>query len=213
MYEQSEESRCFYHPGEFMRSSVPAGRAMSQITFTWSCCRAEGEAAAGCVVDAEHVRCEATALALDQFPQDKDATIGLRHRVTAASATEIEKSPPSGRKPSAVPADAAKYTCVVGDSLASVALKHGMRADQVKRWNRLLSSDLFPGKVLYVKEPPPRSAAELRAQALSTIMRQAPGGHCSKEEAAFYLDEVGQGTDVRAALAALKADVDTSNEP
>ena len=44
----------------------------------------------------------------------------------------------------------ADHGLLCSDSLASVALKHGMRPDQLKRWNKLLSPSLFPGQTLLV---------------------------------------------------------------
>lgn len=213
LYEQSDEHvRCVYHPGEFMVSNSTLGSFQPQFHRTWSCCKREGEAAAGCVIDNVHMRCERTAEALSKFPQDPKAVSGLRRRTPSSAepgGTEEVVDPPK-RDRNAPPENATKYTCVVGDTVAAVALKHGMRADQVKRWNKLLNPTLFAGQQLWVCEPPPKSDAEKRAEALRTIMRRATGGGCSLPEATYYLDEAGKGHDVRAALSALEADIAAS---
>ena len=59
------------------------------------------------------------------------------------------------------------------------------------------------------RRAPPRPAAEVRAEAIRTLMRH---GKVNQHEASYYLDEPGGGTDVAAALAALEADRAGSGE-
>ena len=88
-------------------------------------------------------------------------------------------------------------------------LMRAVRSSDLKRWNKLLGDRLYPGQQLFVTERPPRPADEVRAQALSTIMRRA---HVTQPEASYYLDEHGGGTDVEAALKAFAADATGSDQ-
>ena len=78
------------------------------------------------------MRCEQTQAALENFPQDS-SSLGLRQRggkKGSSSSTVVEEKM---QQKSAAPADAYKYTVGVGDSLSSVALKHGMPVALLKR--------------------------------------------------------------------------------
>jgi len=198
MYDQSEaEQQCRYHPGDFTNRRM-VGPAMMQ----WTCCGEYQERAVGCKRSAAHVRCVKTAESLEAFPQVEK--VGLRHR--GAPPEPCEKGAPAKGGP---PPDAVKYTCGVGDTVKGVALKHRMNAADLKRWNKLLSGNLFPGLSVYVRPPPPPSPEKMRAEALRTIQRRA---ECTEFEASYYLDECGEGKDAEAALAGLAADARASDE-
>ena len=197
MYEEHDTAQtCYYHPGEY------DNHLLNILTRTWSCCKEAEMNARGCTIAAGgHLRCEMTQKSLDTFAVAPGSS-GLRRR----KGGDDEPIKPAAALP---PDDLKKYTCVVGDTIASVALRHKMRPQDLKRWNKLLTPNLFPGKVLLVGEPPPRPAAEVRAEAIRTLMRR---GKVNQHEASYYLDEPGGGTDVAAALAALEADRAGSGE-
>ena len=198
MYDQSEaEQQCRYHPGEFTNRRM-VGPAMGQ----WTCCGEYQERAVGCKTSAAHVRCVKTAESLDTFPQVEK--VGLRQRRPPPEPSEKDGPAKGGPPP-----DAVKYTCGVGDTVKGVALKHRMSAADLKKWNKLLSGNLFPGLEIYVRSPPPPSADEMRAEALRLIQRRAG---CTEFEASYYLDECGEGKDPEAALAGLAADARASDE-
>ena len=137
-----------------------------------------------------------------------DPNVGLRQRnKAAAKATVLEEeaAPAKPAKKGGVPAgvETISYVCVVGDTVASVALRHGMKVADLKKWNRLLSPSLFAGQEVHVRPPPPKPAANARAERLRIIMRRA---NVSEPEAAYYLDDAGGGEDVEAALRAAAAD-------
>jgi|EP00908_Phaeocystis_cordata_P023471 LysM repeat protein len=186
MYEFGDGQACRSHTGEF----ASFGRVKM-----WTCCSNYEERAPGCRVEPKHTRCMVTDAALQRFPQSEDGT-GLRRRGAAPEEAKEEKAKPGGPPP-----DAIKYTCGVGDSLQGVALRHGMRVAEIKRWNKLLSGSLYAGLQIYVRPPPP--SERQRVEAVRAVMRRAP---CTEPEASFYLDEHGDGNDVEAALAALAAD-------
>ena len=89
------------------------------------------------------------------------------------------------------------------DTVASVALKHGMPVARLKKWNKLLSPTLYAGQTLAVEPPRAPTPEELRAASIRAVMKSCS---CDKHEAAYYLDEHGGGVDVDAALAARAAD-------
>ena len=196
MWEQSEPARCHYHPGTFANHN-------GNFIRVWSCCRESNERAKGCTSGDAHVLCEVTAASLEAFPQ------GLRRRCVAAAAREEEPEEPRPKKKPAPPG-AVTYACVVGDTLSSVALKHNMPLAQLKKWNRLLAPNLFPGQQLFVTAPPAPTPAAVRAEALRRVMRRAA---CTQPEAAYYLDEFGGGTDADAALAGFAADTSGVGSP
>ena len=191
MYEEDREAECVFHPGRYqggLSAKPPHG------PVGWTCCSATSEKATGCKMVSAHLRCEATAQALDSFgPADE----GMRRRKDARGVVPVIDAPPVAKK--GVPSEAVSYSVCVGDTLASVALKHGMRVDQIKRWNKLLSPNIYAGQQLFVAPPQPPTAEQLRAEALRRIMRRAA---CGKEEAACYLDEA-EG-DAERALAGLR---------
>ena len=82
------------------------------------------------------------------------------------------------------------YTVGVGDSLASVALRHGMERSALQRLNGLLSTTLYPGQVLQVAHPrrDAKTPEELRHADCRRIARRTK---CAVEEAAYYLDQAG----------------------
>ena len=189
MYDEASPGPCRYHPGTYGNRSNP-------LTRTWSCCGAHEDAALGCATGA-HLRCEQTAAALQSFGSaggGVEERTGLRRR-------GVGREPPPEPAPRNTPPEGLQtYTCVVGDTLASVALKHRMKAVDLRRWNKLLSPSLFAGQRLLVSEPPPRSPAEVRAEAVRTVMRR---GGVPQAEAGYYVDEFG---DAPAALRALAED-------
>ena len=197
MYEQSEESSCYYHPGHYLS---PNGLRPPAILF-WSCCSNHEERSKGCARGASHVRCDATARALSNFPQE-ETMVGLRRRAAAAAQAATMEEVPS-KKSATRPEDAIKYTVVLGDTLATIALKHGMNVANLKKWNTLLSPNLYPGQQLYVKPPRPQTPAEIRSAALKLLMKKLS---CTLPEASYYLDEHGGGIDTGAAIAAFAAD-------
>ena len=106
-------------------------------------------------------------------------------------------------KNAALPDGAVKYTVGVGDTLNSVALKHSMNVGLLKRCNKLLSPDLYPGQTLLVKLPEPQTPEQIRSATIREVMK---GAGCTMPEATYYLDEYGGGVDAKAALAAHTAD-------
>ena len=96
-----------------------------------------------------------------------------------------------------------KYTVGVGDTLNSVALKYSMNVGLLKRLNRLLSPDLYPGQTLLVKPTLPQTLEQIRSAAIREVMK---GAACTMPEAIYYLEEHGGGVDAKAALAAHAAD-------
>ena len=195
MYEEDREAECVFHPGRYqggLSAKPPHG------PVGWTCCSATSEKATGCKTVSAHLRCEATTQALDSFgPADE----GVRRRRDARGVAPVIDPPPLAKKATGVPSEAVSYSVCVGDTLASVALKHGMRVDQIKRWNKLLSPNIYAGQQLFVAPPQPPTAEQRRAEALRLIMRRVG---CGQEEAACYLDEA-EG-DAERALAGLRAD-------
>ena len=119
---------------------------------------------------------------------------------TAGDATVGEETKAT-QLPKGVPADAVVYTVGVGDSLASIALRHSMNVTQLKKWNKLLSSNVYAGQQIYVMPPPDPTPEQKRADDIRKLMRRS--GLQTKEEAAYYIDEAG---DFESAWAALCAD-------
>ena len=189
MYEQSNplQQQCVLHTGIYDNNN-------GNIVRTWSCCRSTEESSKGCTVQNGHVRCESTARALAAFPTFD----GPVQAHDAPKAEDEGSSTAKAKSDAAVPEDANRYTCVVGDTLASVALKHGMQVAHLKKCNRVLSSNLYPGQTLRVMAPQPLTPAEARAAALQKIMTRL---HCTEPEAAYFLDEYGDGLHVDRALA------------
>jgi len=136
-------------------------------------------------------------MSLETFPQEIS---GLRHR-SAVGVSEEERSRKG--KNAALPDGAVKYTVGVGDTLNSVALKHSMNVGLLKRCNKLLSPDLYPGQTLLVKLPEPQTPEQIRSATIREVMK---GAGCTMPEATYYLDEYGGGVDAKAALGAHTAD-------
>jgi len=150
----------------------------------------ESEAESGCVRKRAHVRCEATSKALAGFPV---LETGLRRRRggdAAAAPPAAARGPPSG---------AEEYAVRLGDTAASLCLRFGMRRDELLRWNRLLTPNLYSGQKLWVRPPPPRDD-----EAASARRALVAGSGCSVGEAEYYLDE--SGGDRQSAMARLKED-------
>ena len=70
----------------------------------------------------------------------------------------------------AIPADG-KYTVRAGDSLWTVARRHGLKSDDIRRWSNLTSDNLQVGQVLILKGEP---AAEKAAPAVPATIPAAP---------------------------------------
>ena len=70
----------------------------------------------------------------------------------------------------AIPADG-KYTVRAGDSLWTVARRHGLKSDDIRRWSNLTSDNLLVGQVLILKGEP---AAEKAAPAVPATIPAAP---------------------------------------
>lgn len=69
-----------------------------------------------------------------------------------------------------IPADG-KYTVRAGDSLWTVARRHGLKSDDIRRWSNLTSDNLQVGQVLILKGEP---AAEKAAPAVPATIPAAP---------------------------------------
>lgn len=198
MYDEFAEcAPCKYHPGSYGNHN---GNIMHR---TWSCCGAHDDRAVGCTTSNYHERCETTQAALDQFGGAPGCdTTGMRRRGhnvsgdTAAVETIKPALPPKG-----VPAHAILYSVGVGDTLASIALRHGMSVTQLKKWNKLLSPNVYAGQQLHVVPPSAPTPEQKRSDDLRKLMKR---GKLQPEEAAYYLDEAAG--DVERAWAALCAD-------
>ena len=64
-----------------------------------------------------------------------------------------------------------KYTVRAGDSLWTVARRHGLKSDDIRRWSNLTSDNLQVGQVLILKGEP---AAEKAAPAVPATIPAAP---------------------------------------
>ena len=69
-----------------------------------------------------------------------------------------------------IPADG-KYTVRAGDSLWTVARRHGLKSDDIRRWSNLTSDNLQVGQILILKGEP---AAEKAAPAVPATIPAAP---------------------------------------
>lgn len=214
----NERVPCYYHPGEY--KSVPDINPVR----SWSCCSNHEMNARGCTIADTHEWCVVTAAALDRFAlADTDTTLSnsLQQRRGGGGPPDDSQDQldswvlleaPKKKKTPTRPDGAVEYTCGVSDTLASVALKHGMPATLLKRWNpTLLSAKLYPGQRIFVREPPPKSPADQRAAALRTLRAKAEnelGAVVALQELEFYYDEAGGASEgsVDRALEALRAD-------
>jgi len=164
MYDQTDTGAiCRYHRGTFTNDNC-------NLLPTWTCCRSAQDNAKGCESVAGHLRCEVTAAALERFPQHATSD-GMCRGLEKGEGPDEEQVTPAPR-PSAAPDDTVMYTVGVGDSLSVVALRHSMDVATLKKWNKLLSPNLRPGQQLRVKPPAPKSAAQMRADALRRIMKE-----------------------------------------
>ena len=91
------------------------------------------------------------------------------------------------------PAGLARVQVGVGDTLSSVALRHSMRPDQLRRWNKLLSPNIYAGQTLKVVPRKPPTAQEERAASVRKLMRALSG--LSVAEAEAFLDEASGSYD------------------
>lgn len=216
-----ERVPCHYHPGEYKNNPD------INPVRSWSCCSNHEHNARGCTIADTHEWCVMTAAALDKFAladTDTAAANGLQNRRGGGGVPDesgqdeaewVLLDAPKKKKTPTRPDGATEYTCGVSDTLASVALKHGMPTSLLKRWNpSLISGKLYPGQRIFVREPPPKSAADQRAAALRTLRAKAEnelGAVVALQELEFYYDEAGGASEgsegsVDRALEALRAD-------
>jgi len=90
----------------------------------------------------------------------------------------------------------------LGESIASIALRYGMRRNQLVACNRLLTPQVAPGQLLRVTPLPKEREGPDLATRLRTFQRRT--GSDSIEEARYYLDAAAG--DVPAAVKAYEAD-------
>lgn len=99
---------------------------------------------------------------------------GVSGDAPAAAQKEATASVPAAAAKSgaheAIPADG-KYTVRAGDSLWTVARRHGLKSDDIRRWSNLTSDNLQVGQVLILKGEP---AAEKAAPAVPATIPAAP---------------------------------------
>ena len=190
MYADDDRSSCYYHPGDH-RGNPQIGVALGGLSG-WSCCKNMARDARGCRLAATHTPCPTTAAALARFPQSADRP---------AARTDAE--PPPVAVVEGVPLGLITHTVTVGESVGTIALKYGMRRDQLVKWNKLLTPSVAPGQVLKVTPPPAGEKREPElAQKLRTFQRRT--GSDSVEEARYYVDSADG--DVEAAVQAFEAD-------
>jgi LysM repeat protein len=197
MYDEQElPLTCHFHTGTY------GNHGCNSLTRTWSCCGAHEDKAKGCMVNSEHVRCEATHAALEQFGSSSSsgATTGLRRRGPAGGGTTVVEDIKAA--PKGIPENAVIYTVGVADTLASIALRHSMNVGQLKKWNKLLSPNVYAGQQIYVMPPPPPTPEQKRAEDIRKLMKR--GGLQTQQEAAYYVD--GAGGNFEGAWEALCAD-------
>ena len=101
-------------------------------------------------------------------PAARGLTDEFEERVAALRAAHPGKSTAELRAmartvvatPRGVPEDLFTYTVGVGDTLASIALRHGTRVDQIRRWNKMLARLVRgPNAAHAAARPPTRSGA------------------------------------------------------
>lgn len=63
------------------------------------------------------------------------------------------KPSPAPSKPSAPASSSGTHKVVYGDTLSGIGKKYGVSVTDIKVWNGLKSSDIYPGDVLKVKKP------------------------------------------------------------
>lgn len=228
MYDATSEasSACYYHPGMFsgIGGSPRSGRIQWTKAGVWSCCNATEEFSRGCRRAACHTPCQITAAAMRRTLNIR----GTNAKPLPAKALKLKLPQPtadtsfarlraeqdgneSGLRrasgPNAVSGAASPkygpYTVGVGDSLASIALRHGMDRHALQRLNGLLSTQLYPGQILQVANPTSqeKTPEEQLEEDRRRVMRYAK---CDRYEAAYYLDQAAG--DVHRACALRAAD-------
>lgn len=112
---------------------------------------------------------------------------GVSGDAPAAAQKEATASAPAAAAKSgaheAIPADG-KYTVRAGDSLWTVARRHGLKSDDIRRWSNLTSDNLQVGQVLILKGEP---AAEKAAPAVPATIPAAP---VSDDQPVIPVDDV-----------------------
>eukprot|EP00163_Fabomonas_tropica_P018767 TRINITY_DN33166_c0_g1_i1.p1 TRINITY_DN33166_c0_g1~~TRINITY_DN33166_c0_g1_i1.p1 ORF type:complete len:814 (-),score=124.71 TRINITY_DN33166_c0_g1_i1:292-2733(-) len=75
-------------------------------------------------------------------------------RTSARTSTSYGTTRSGGHPPAqpSQPSNSKRYTVAATDTLAGIALKHGMTPAELTKSNRLFSSQLYPGQVLYVRD-------------------------------------------------------------
>ena len=192
MYADDDRSSCYYHPGTHRGNPQQIALTLSG----WSCCNVLAADARGCRLAATHTPCPKTAAALARFPQS-DVCLpadGARRRGAAE-----EREPPVVE---GVVVDLITHTVTVGESVASIALKYGMRRDQLVKWNKLLTPTVSPGQLLRVSPPPKAQEEPSLGEKLRGFQKQT--GSDSIEEARYYVEAAGGN--VRAAVRAYEED-------
>ena len=101
-----------------------------------------------------------------------------------------------------MPVELVTHTVRLGESIASIAMRYGMRRDQLVACNRLLAPQVAPGQLLRVTPLPKEHEGPNLATRLRTFQKRT--GSDSIEEARYYLDAAAG--DVPAAVKAYKAD-------
>jgi LysM repeat protein len=69
---------------------------------------------------------------------------------------------------------ARSHVVVAGDTVSSVAMRHGIRRDELVRWNKLISGDLVPGRALRLQPP---DAVEVQTPAVVSCATTPAAAH------------------------------------
>lgn len=72
---------------------------------------------------------------------------------TLSASAPSSKPTPAPSKPSAPASSSGTHKVVYGDTLSGIGKKYGVSVTDIKVWNGLKSSDIYPGDVLKVKKP------------------------------------------------------------
>lgn len=151
-----------------------------------------------------HIPCATTQHALNHFPASLKAPPAFDPSFQRLNSTPSARSADDGGETSCGRSEAPRkegvYEVQAGDSLAVIALRHGMRKETLLRLNRLLTPEVYPGQQLMVFDPAELSPEEVEAREAARRLRTvARRGGCTAGEAAYYLD--AGGGDVGRALA------------
>jgi LysM repeat protein len=73
--------------------------------------------------------------------------------VSPAAQRTVSRTAPRAAAPSRAPAGAARYTVRAGDSLWTIAQRHGVAVADLKRWNDLSGTLVRVGQELRVRAP------------------------------------------------------------